>query len=146
MSDTFFPLVDLQVNGFRGVDFSSPELKADQVVTIAEQLYDAFDVLALSSLYEGLPYVLLEGMACGCFPVAGDLESIREWIENGRNGLLVDPGNPEELAMGIVRGLEDETLRRRSRDENLNKILERAEYGAVMAKAEEFYKSLLSAL
>jgi N-acetylglucosamine-6-phosphate deacetylase len=35
------PLVDLQVNGFRGVDFSSPQLTLEQVVEVAERLAEA---------------------------------------------------------------------------------------------------------
>ncbi len=37
-------------------------------------------VVASPSIHDGTPNTLLEGIACGCFPIAGDLESIREWI------------------------------------------------------------------
>ena len=51
--------------------------------------------LAVSpSTHDGTPNTLLEAMACGCLPVAGDLESLREWITPGQNGLLVDPNDP----------------------------------------------------
>ena len=53
-----------------------------------------------ASIHDGTPNSLLEGMACGCFPVAGDLESIREWITHGQNGLLVDPNDPQSIADG----------------------------------------------
>lgn len=165
-NDTFFKAIPLVLKkrpatrfvclGMKGSDLAEDWVQklgiASQVdllptLTRAElpDLFRRCQVVVSPTTHDGTPNTLLEAMACGCFPVAGDLESIREWIEDGRNGLLVDPGNPEELAMGIISGLEDEALRRRSRDENLNKILERAEYGAVMAKAEEFYKSLLPA-
>jgi glycosyltransferase involved in cell wall biosynthesis len=39
-------------------------------------------IVASPSIHDGTPNTLLEGIACGCFPVAGDLESIREWITN----------------------------------------------------------------
>jgi glycosyltransferase involved in cell wall biosynthesis len=81
-------------------------------------------------------------MACGCFPVAGDLESIREWIKDGRNGLLVDPGDPQKLAKAILRGLKEDALREQARIENLVIIAERAEYGMVMSKAQELYQSV----
>ena len=37
------------------------------------------------------PEAILEAMALGCFPIAGDIESVREWITPGVNGILVDP-------------------------------------------------------
>ena len=35
-------------------------------------------------MHDGTPNTLLEGMACGCLPVAGDLDSIREWLKPGQ--------------------------------------------------------------
>ena len=64
----------------------------------AEQLYGAFDLLVLSSLYEGLPYVLLEGMACGLPIVATDVLGTSELIEDGVSGRLVPPGDAVKMA------------------------------------------------
>ncbi|RPH74349.1 glycosyltransferase, partial [bacterium] len=58
------------------------------------EMADAFrraQIVASPSIHDGTPNTLLEGIACGCFPVAGDLESIREWITPDANGLLFDP-------------------------------------------------------
>ena len=46
-------------------------------------------------------------MAIGCLPVCGDIESIREWITNGENGILVDPTDPYALAEAVQRGIVD---------------------------------------
>lgn len=48
--DTFFPLVDLQVNGFRGIDFSSPELTVDQVVKVTDQIAEAGTTAFLATM------------------------------------------------------------------------------------------------
>jgi glycosyltransferase involved in cell wall biosynthesis len=82
-------------------------------------------------------------MACGCFPVAGDLESLREWIIPGVNGLLVDPADPQALAQGILQGLEDENLDQGARAYNLRLIAERAAYELVMEQAQEFYRQII---
>lgn len=105
-------------------------------------LYRRCSMVVSPTMHDGTPNTLLEALACGCFPVAGDLESIREWIENGRNGLLVDPTNDLELSQAILRGLDDQELVKQARAQNLKMIEERAEYGSVMARAVEFYKSL----
>lgn len=94
--------------------------------------------------HDGTPNTLLEAMACGCFPVAGDLEPLREWIVSGENGLLVDPRQPHALAQAIITALDDAALRQRARERNLRLVAERADYRRVMAGAESFYRNLLS--
>ena len=42
--------------------------------------------------------------------VATDLPSIREVLHNGRNAILVEPDNPEALAEGIKRVLDNPEL------------------------------------
>lgn len=106
-------------------------------------LYRQARVLVSPSTHDGTPNSLLEGMACGCLPVAGDLESIREWITPGENGLLVDPADPQDLAQAILRGLEDGALRAQARRINGGLIAERAEYGRCMQAAEAFYRRVL---
>lgn len=95
------------------------------------------------SVHDGTPNSLLEAMACGCFPVAGDVESVREWIEPGVNGLICDPSDVEALAQAILRAVTDEALRRRAGEHNLKLVAERAEYGTIMAKVEQFYARLI---
>lgn len=95
--------------------------------------------------HDGTPNTLLEAMACGSLPVAGDLESIREWIVPGLNGLLVDTRNPSDLAQAILLGLEQDELRERAARMNQRMILERAEHGRVMQAAGEFYRELIEA-
>ena len=55
-------------------------------------LYRQARVAASPSEHDGTPNTLLEAMACGCFPVAGDIASLREWIEDGKNGLISESG------------------------------------------------------
>jgi glycosyltransferase involved in cell wall biosynthesis len=103
-------------------------------------LYRRAQVLVSPSIHDGTPNTMLEGMACGCFPVMGDLESVREWITNGRNGLLVDAGNPESIAEAILVALDREDLRREAAGLNSKLIATRADFSHCMAKAAEFYE------
>ena len=95
------------------------------------------------SEHDGTPNTLLEAMACGSFPLAGDLESIREWIEPGVNGLLFDPANPDSLAQEMLRALADEPLRTAAAQFNQRLIAERGTYEMGMAKAERLYERLI---
>ncbi len=105
---------------------------------MAEQFRRASIVISPAT-HDGTPNALLEALACGCFPIASDLESIREWITPEINGLLINPADPAELAAAILRALKDPSLRQRAAQANAQIIAERAEYNANMAKAAAFY-------
>lgn len=106
-------------------------------------LYRRALITVSPSTHDGTPNTLLEGMACGCFPIAGDLESLREWITSEVNGILVDPGDPAALARAILSVLDRPEFRRKAMEINLRMIAERAEYSQVMRKAEQFYAEVL---
>src|ERR671921_1514797 len=70
-------------------------------------------VLVLPSLYEALGTVLLEAMQAALPIVASETGGIPDVVEDGVNGLLVPPGDPEALARAIDRILSDGDLARR---------------------------------
>ena len=61
---------------------------------------------------DGIPTVLLEAMACGLPVVSTDVSGIPELVESGRDGILVQPRNPEMLADALDHLLSDEGLRK----------------------------------
>jgi glycosyltransferase involved in cell wall biosynthesis len=66
-------------------------------------------VFVLSSLYEGLPGVLIQAMACGTAVVSTDCPSgPAEILENGRWGRLVPVGDAGAMARSIMAALDDE--------------------------------------
>ncbi len=71
----------------------------------------AIDVFALPSLWEGLPHVVMEAMACGRPVVAARAGGADELVEEGATGHLVEPRSPTALAGALVRLLRrpDET-------------------------------------
>jgi glycosyltransferase involved in cell wall biosynthesis len=107
-------------------------------------LYRQATVAVSLTIHDGTPNSLLEAMSCGCLPIAGDIESLREWITPGVNGLLVDPDDPKDIARAILTGLDEEDFRERARGQNLHLITDYADYNQVMAKAEAFYQSLIN--
>ncbi|WP_170576222.1 glycosyltransferase family 4 protein [Ruegeria atlantica] len=64
-------------------------------------VFQAVDIYALSSHWEGLPLTLLEAMASGCVPVSTTVDGCTEAIDTGTGGLLVTPGAPDEMAMAL---------------------------------------------
>ena len=94
--------------------------------------------------HDGTPNTLLEAMSCGTFPVAGNIESVREWITSGKNGLLFDQSDPASLAQAILAALRNKPLRDTAVELNQHLIRDRADYGTSMHKADEFYHQLIA--
>jgi len=122
----------------RAVDLL-PAISQDELATLFRRSH----IVLSPTTHDGTPNSLLEALACGCFPVAGDLDSIREWITPGENGLLVDAASPESIAHGLLAAIEDDALRERARVFNLKRVSERALYENVMPQAAAFYTGLI---
>ena len=74
------------------------------------ELLKAADLLALPSLWEGMPNIVLEAMAAGLPVVVSRVEGTEELIRDGETGLLVTPGSPIELERRIETVLTDPEL------------------------------------
>jgi glycosyltransferase involved in cell wall biosynthesis len=107
------------------------------------EVFRRSQIVASPSIHDGTPNSLLEGIACGCFPIAGDLESIREWITPDENGLLFDSTSPRSIADTFLLAIENKSLRSKAAGLNQKIIAARAEYKQNMQKAEEFYEEVL---
>jgi glycosyltransferase involved in cell wall biosynthesis len=105
-------------------------------------IYRRADLVAIPTLNETFGMAILENMAMGNVVVASNVGNIPKLIDNGINGLLVEPQNPHELAEAIIRGLTDLELRR--------KIWENAPRKAAMfdiqktaENVEEIYRNVI---
>ncbi len=84
--------------------------------------YDTYLTLLQRSdahVYLTYPFVaswsLREALACGCAIVASDVESVTEFIADGKNGLLVPFLDPPKIASAVLRLLGDDKLNKRLR-------------------------------
>jgi glycosyltransferase involved in cell wall biosynthesis len=71
------------------------------------------DIFALASSSEGMPVSVLEAMAAGLPVVASRVGGVPEQVVDGETGLLVDPGDPQDLAEALAVLVDDGELRLR---------------------------------
>lgn len=106
---------------------------------------DAFRSSRMSvslSEHDGTPNTLLEAMACGAFPVVGDVASVREWIRDGINGVVVSALDPAMVTAALSRALRDDALVQTAREENERLVHARADYHKNMLLVESGYEML----
>lgn len=83
----------------------------DRVKTAA--LLDAADILVLPSYAEGMAMAVLEGMSHGLCIVCTPVGSLKYVVEDEVGGLVVQPGEIEQLAKALARAVSDPGLRAR---------------------------------
>ena len=108
----------------------------------AEEFLPLCDTLLLPSLWEGLPQVLVQAMACNTIPVASSVNGTKELLREGRNGLLFSPRDYREGASKVLQSLEDKTFREIFPEE-AKKTLEGFNPLEMVALQERLYKKLL---
>ena len=89
----------------RGVAFLGKKGRAE----VTALLYGC-EIVVLPSRSEPFGIALIEGMACGKPVVASKIGGIPEIIEDGKNGILVEPDNPTALADALLTILTDGKL------------------------------------
>ena len=95
------------------------------------------DVFILNSKYEGLPHTVIEAMVCRCPVIATGLEGTREVIEDGRNGITIEPGNTRQLLEKMVFLLESEPLRRRMITEAYETVTKKFTWKSTLGELEQ---------
>ena len=75
------------------------------------ELLPLFDVFTLPSLYEGLPNVVLEAMACGLPVVATPVDGTKEAVIDQETGFLVPVGDTKQLAEKLLDVISNDDLK-----------------------------------
>jgi glycosyltransferase involved in cell wall biosynthesis len=78
---------------------------------VEAELLDA-DLFALSTRWESLPICIIEAMRAGLPVIASDVGGVNELVMEGKTGLLVKPGSPDDLRNVILRLVDDEQMLR----------------------------------
>jgi glycosyltransferase involved in cell wall biosynthesis len=74
------------------------------------ELFAAADATVLASTWENFPHSVVESLSVGTPVVATAVGGVPEVVEDGRNGLLVPPADPDALADALRRYVDDAKL------------------------------------
>jgi len=99
------------------------------------------DCLVLPSLSEGTSNVVLEAMASGLPVIASGIPGMREIVQDGISGFLIDPQNPRDLAEKVLKLAEDPALCR-SMGEAGRRGVAGSGWDAVAASYREVYQKV----
>lgn len=101
------------------------------------------DVYVMPSLREGLPISLLEAMSAGRPAVASDIEGIRDVIENGVDGILVDTADAEAFAKAIISVCRDPQKAAQMGRKGFEKVRACFTVEREMQRMREIYREIL---
>jgi glycosyltransferase involved in cell wall biosynthesis len=106
--------------------------------------YAAADVLAVPSLQENFPSVVLEALSCGLPVVGSRVGGIPEIVRHDLTGRLVDTANPEALA-GALRELIEAPERRHDMSLECRRLaIQEYDLNLQVVRYETLYQRLLS--
>lgn len=100
----------------------------------------AFDIFALPSLKEGLPYTILEAGLAELPVVATRVGGIPDIIENGTQSILIDPASPQHLASAIIKLAKDRHLREKMGQELQKRVLQDFSFRSMLQKTILLYR------
>lgn len=112
-------------------------------VTNLADYYSIFDIFVFPTLWEGMPFVLLEAMAARKAIICSRITNIMEVVKDKHSALLIDPQNMDELFNMIYVLFTNAELRERIAE---NAMLEATEYDetVIIKKIEEVYAGVLN--
>jgi len=105
------------------------------------EVYRNLDIVALTSLWEGLPCVFSEAMACELPIVATDVDGAREAVIDGENGYLHQPHDVEGMAESVLKLICDSNLRQAMGNRGKDRVMEfdiRTSVAAVEAVYQQY--------
>lgn len=106
----------------------------------ASEMLKDYDIYFMSSVKEGLPYVLLEAGLYSLPIVASDTGGINEVVKNYKNGFLISPKDINGFELALEKLILDKNLREEFGKEGRKKIETEFDIKDMINKTQEIYK------
>jgi glycosyltransferase involved in cell wall biosynthesis len=120
----------------RHVEFLGPRRR--------DEFLEEIDVMVLTSVSEGLPFVIIESFAAGVPVVSTDVGACRELIEGkgdgfGAAGAVTPIGDPQATAAALLQLLQDPELRRAMGEAGRGRVVASYDQEQVVQRYKELY-------
>jgi glycosyltransferase involved in cell wall biosynthesis len=102
------------------------------------------DIFIYPSYHEGMPIAVLEAMACGLPIVATRVGGLPDLVVDGFNGVLAEPGRPDQLAAALYRLSMDDGVRRSMEQRSLQLAVDRYDMEQCVARLVGIYEAVLA--
>ncbi len=109
----------------------------------AASLLQLADLVTLTSRWEGLPYSLLEAMACSKPFVATEVNGIHDLIESGPGGRVVPPGSVTTWSENVIELLKDPAQRAELGKRGREQLVSAYTLSLMVDKIENLYINLV---
>lgn len=107
-----------------------------------EHLYNSSDVFVLPSLFEGMPSVVLQAMACGLPIISSRVQGSEDLIKPGVNGYLVEIGSVDDITDKMIRVITDGGMRKQMGIKS-REIIKGYSWDNVSSRYEELYRQAI---
>jgi glycosyltransferase involved in cell wall biosynthesis len=146
-----------KLEGFEILVYSAPEPVKIQVDILRDkfkinirtiqnlsnsQMHDLFKLARVSislAVSDGLPGVLVEAMQSGAFPIQSENSAASVFLENGKNGFVVDPWNFDLIHDSLLKALSDDQLVNNALVLNREILIKKYNYDDGVKKLRELY-------
>ncbi|MCX8095299.1 MAG: glycosyltransferase family 4 protein [Caldisericia bacterium] len=106
------------------------------------RIYGIFDVFVLPSIKEGFSIAIIEAMSSSLPVVVYDSLGVRDIVDNGVNGFIINELNKEIFAEKIIYFL-DENKRKEFGERNRKKVLEKFTKEKMVEETKKIYKEVI---
>lgn len=107
-------------------------------------LYSISQIFILPSYYEGLPMVLLESMSYKNAIISTGVGGIPDLIKNKYNGILIKPGNVDELQEAIITLFKNKKLLDKLQNNAFKTIMNKYDWEKGSIYIDKFYKKVIN--
>jgi len=108
------------------------------------RLYQAADIFVFPSIYENMPFAVLEALASGLPVITTKVGGIPEIIDDGENGFLIEPFNARKLAERLLYLVENPTVAYEMGAAGRKTVEERFNWNKIIKQITAVYREVLA--
>jgi len=102
------------------------------------------DVFLLPSFIEGMPVSIIEAMRSGLPVISTRVQGIPDVVVDGVTGILIEPGNPSQIAGNVLLLKQNERLRKKMAEAAKRVFYDRFEFSKGIEELRVLYRGIIS--